>query len=161
MRVRSGTLSEISQSARAKVLKTWLNGWVTSSRMTEPELLNCLLGCEGKDDKLLHYLQCPRIYATAKFIASDTSDDPLIRCGLCCPSAHSLLIVSCIFTAYHAVKNSVRNGGLSSVSSDFNPNWCLFASSFHAEAVECRLVSTHFAQNAFQSFLSAAAPSGP
>ena len=38
------TLRGLSASDSAKVLKTWLNGWVTSYRLHE-DLHNCLLGC--------------------------------------------------------------------------------------------------------------------
>ena len=41
-----------------KAVKTWLNGWVTSYRMHEEVLHNCLLGCIDAPDSLQHYLQC-------------------------------------------------------------------------------------------------------
>ena len=75
-------LKGIGVANRAKVLKTWLNGWVTSHRMSEPVLLNCIVGCADEPDDLKHYLQCSRMYATACFVVQGTSDNPLIRCGI-------------------------------------------------------------------------------
>ena len=48
-------LKGIGVGNRAKVLKTWLNGWVTSHRMSEPSLLNCIVGCPEEPDDLRHY----------------------------------------------------------------------------------------------------------
>ncbi len=42
------SLELVGLSARARVLKTWLNGWVTSHRMHEPVLLPCIMGALTK-----------------------------------------------------------------------------------------------------------------
>ncbi len=46
-------LKGIGVGNRAKVLKTWLNGWVTSHRMSEPVLLNCIVGCPDEPEPLI------------------------------------------------------------------------------------------------------------
>ena len=150
-------LSEIGVANRSKVIKTWLNGWVTSHRMHEPQLLGCLLGCEGQPDKLSHYVQCPRVYAAATFVIPDTSDDPLIRIGLKFVSKRSLGISACIFTGYHGLKAKIRCNSTPS-DMDYFSNWCLFAQHCNAEAVECGLCSTLFASDSFLCFLDSPAP---
>ena len=150
-------LSEIGVANRAKVIKTWLNGWATSHRMHEPQLLGCLLGCEGQPDKLSHYVHCPRVFAAAKFVSPETSDDPLIRLGLKQSSKLSLTISACIFTGYHGLKAKIRCNNNSS-DMDYFSNWCLFAQHCNAEAVECGLCSTLFAPDSFLCFLNNPAP---
>ena len=103
-------LSELKPGDSAKVIKTWLNGWVTSHRMHEPVLHDCLLGCVGKPDDLRHYVQCPHMYALIKYFIADTSDYPLARLGLTNPHASCLKCVCCTFSAYHAVKGQIRSG---------------------------------------------------
>ena len=150
------TLKSIGVTSRAQLIKTWLNGWVTSHRMTEPVLLDCLLGCPGASDTLSHYLICPRVFAAAKFVVQDTSDDPLIRCGLCDPSKGTHLIAACTFTAYHALKASIRNlnAGQHAAGQPMEAsNNCFFAQHFSAEAVESRLSTALFNPDAFFSFL--------
>ena len=41
-------LKKLETNGVSKVLKTWLNGWITSYRMHEDILMNCLLGCRGR-----------------------------------------------------------------------------------------------------------------
>lgn len=50
-----------------KVIKTWLNGWISSYRMREDTLHNCLLGCREERDSLQHYLQCPTCTLSSLF----------------------------------------------------------------------------------------------
>ena len=76
------SLRQHHPSDAAKVLKTWLNGWITTSRMHTPHLHPCLLGCGGETtDSLAHYVQCPWLYALLKFFIPETSADPLRRLG--------------------------------------------------------------------------------
>ena len=56
-----------SPGISVKVLKTWLNGWVTSYRMTEQVLHNCLLGCQGYPGSLDNMCHCPHLYALTIF----------------------------------------------------------------------------------------------
>ena len=146
-------LSGIGVGHRAKVLKTWLNGWVTSHRMSEPNPLKCIVGCAEEPDDLRHYLQCPRIFASVCFNIPGTSDNPLIRCGIQNASNNSLLIISCIFSAYHAVKAKIRASG-SADHIDFAHYWHLFGQHFNAEAIECGLCDTLYSSAKFESFLN-------
>ena len=150
------TLLDIASCDRPRVIKTWLNGWATSHRIKGDFLHNCMLGCELDPDSLSHYLMCPRIYAATRFLNPETSADPLVRCGLCNPTVHSLQFVACTFSAYHALKH--RFNALFEASGycnmDFYANWVFFAQSLSAEAGERRLSSTLFDPSAFGEFLS-------
>ena len=124
--------------------------------MQEPVRLPCLLGCTDAKDSLQHYLSCPRIFSIAKFIIPETSELPLVRCGLCMPNKVSLLICATTFTAYHAVKAEIR-GFLNVHSSeelDFAYNWHVFAQLFSAVAVEHGLTATLFSADSFNNFLA-------
>ena len=104
-----GALRGLGASLAVKVFKTWLNGWVTSYRMTEPVLHNCLFGCRGSTDSLDHYMQCPHIFALTSFLIPATNSEPLIRFGLMHPCKEQCKVVACIFSGYHAVKSMVRD----------------------------------------------------
>ena len=52
----NNSLDSISASDRAKVIKTWLNGWATTYRIKEDFFHSCFLGCMDKPDSLAHYL---------------------------------------------------------------------------------------------------------
>ena len=131
-------------SDRAKVIKTWVHGWATSHRIKGDLLHKCLLGCTDGIDSLGHYLQCPRAFGAASFLLQETSADPLVRCGLCSPSAQSLRLVACIFSAYHATKHSFLKEFDSHASVPTDKYWILFAQSLSAEAVERCLTNTLF-----------------
>jgi hypothetical protein len=130
-----GALRGLSPSLVVKVLKTWLNGWVTSYRMTEPVLHNCLLGCRDCPDNLDHYLQCKHIFALTSFLIPATSSEPLVRFGLMQPCKEQCKVVACIFSSYHAVKRSIREsqfagGGQNidySCGAALRYTWTLFA----------------------------------
>ena len=40
------------------IIKTLTNSWCTSSRFHEEKRLECIFGCEDRDDSLEHYLDC-------------------------------------------------------------------------------------------------------
>ena len=69
-------LQKCGGSIAIKVIKTWLNGWVTSRRMHEDPMLGCLLGCRQGEDCLAHYLVCPHMYALQNFLFKDVSSNP-------------------------------------------------------------------------------------
>merc|ERR1719491_1307774 len=75
-------LQLVGVADRAKVTKTWLHGWATSHRIKGDFLHMCLLGCSDGSDWLSHYVLCPRIYATSKFVCEETPPCPLQRLGL-------------------------------------------------------------------------------
>ena len=150
------TLQELRVSDRAKVAKTWLHGWATSHRIKGDFLHMCLLGCSDGSDRLSHYVQCPRIYATSKFVCEETPPCPLQRLGLLLPRKQNLLLVACAFEAYHALKNDIRNrfdaSNLDMI--DYNSNWIFFARHFSAAAVERLLLRALFNPLQFNSFLN-------
>ena len=130
-------LQSLKGSDAAKILKTWLNGWTTTSRMHEEIQMPCLLGCQGQPDSLQHYIHCPYCFALTSFLIPATSNYPLVRLGLVLPTQSFQLSLSCIFTAYHAVKkscNSIHLQDGSLTTSQFRHNWEVFASAFLAEA---------------------------
>eukprot|EP00973_Karenia_brevis_P033528 4622793-Karenia_brevis.AAC.1 len=59
-------LSKVPASAAIAVLKCWANAWTTSSRMHEATQSPCILGCQGDDDRLSHYLVCSRLWRLVK-----------------------------------------------------------------------------------------------
>ena len=80
------TLQKLEGHASIKVVKTWLNGWATSTRMHEDKDLGCLLGCCNQHDSLRHYIHCPHLLALQKYLFQDISDEPRIRFGIKDPS---------------------------------------------------------------------------
>ena len=114
----------------------------------------CLLGCTGEPDSLAHYLMCPRFFACMRFVVPRTSDDPLIRCGLCAPSKESLMATACMFYAYHALKARINSEFDSCIPQlvDMIPFWIFFAQSFSAEAGERGLTCTLFDPTSFLNF---------
>ena len=56
-----------------KIIKTWLNGWATSSRSQATHIYPCVFGCHGVRDDLHHYFVCPRLFAICKFLKIDLS----------------------------------------------------------------------------------------
>ena len=108
------SLNLISGPSRVRVVKTWLNGWATTDRIKGDFRRSCLLGCPGEADSLAHYLMCPRVFASVKFVVNTAHEDPLIRVGLRSgrgdpasrvspQNREALLITSCMFHAYHAL----------------------------------------------------------
>ena len=147
------SLDLISIPDKAKVIKTWLNGWATTYRIKGDFKRDCLLGCHGEPDSLAHYLMCPRIYACSRHVVPSTSDDPLIRCGLANPSKVSLSVAACTFSAYHALKARINNEFDACIPQyiDMTPYWIFFAQSFSAEAGDRGLTSTLFDPASFLS----------
>ena len=65
-----------------KVMRTWLNGWHSSSRCQAAQPYPCLFGCHGAQDNLHHYIICPELYGLCKYLYRDLSHLPHI--GLAC-----------------------------------------------------------------------------
>ena len=51
------SLNSLPNSTSMCLLRTWSNGWFTSSRMHDSKVLPCIFGCDA-DDSLCHYLKC-------------------------------------------------------------------------------------------------------
>ena len=130
-----------------KVIKCWVNGWATSQRYHEDNLLPCLFGCSGCVDSLSHYLQCPALLALWRFLAlGNASEDPLVRWGLIHPNKVTLLYISCIFSGYHAVRRDLREVPVSLTGNQqvlsavqLRRAWSVFADAFKVAARELAL----------------------
>ena len=152
------TLRKLEGPASIKVVKTWLNGWATSTRMHEDKDLGCLLGCRNQHDSLRHYIHCPHLSALQKFLFQDISDEPRIRFGIKDPSVSFLKIIGFAFSAYHALKANYRSGKFSNASDNMTQaqlrkNWSLFAEVLMAEAGEARVHHRAFSLSRFICFL--------
>ena len=147
------SLNLVQVPVRVKVIKTWLNAWATTNRIKGDFSRDCLLGCANAPDSLAHYLNCPRVFACSHFVVPSSSDDPLIRCGLCMPTRVSLLITACTFSAYHALKAKINSKFDARLPEDVDmiPYWVFFAQSFAAEAVAFGLSRQHFDPHSFLS----------
>ena len=53
-------LDSLPPAWRWALFKTWTGGWVTDTRLRNPQL-GCLLGCSGALDSLSHYITCSRM----------------------------------------------------------------------------------------------------
>jgi len=94
-------------SVAQQLLRTWANGWTTSYRMHETELLNCIFGCVGCLDTQQNYLICPALWGVINVIVDKCSFDgflshlSLVNCSVL---SAARLVVACL--AYHSFKNS-------------------------------------------------------
>ena len=92
-----------------KVIRTWLNGWHTSSRCQAARIYPCLFGCEGKRDDLHHYIICPQLYGLCKFFNREISHLHLDRIGLCNPTHETMVHICCAYGAYKSLINYVNS----------------------------------------------------
>ena len=56
--VAASALCKIGPSVATCVLKTWVNGWITASRLQEGSVNRCVFGCSNSRDDLRHYVHC-------------------------------------------------------------------------------------------------------
>ena len=124
--------------------------------MHEDETHVCLLGCSDTVDSLTHYIHCPHLYAMQKFLFEDISDDPTVRFGIKSPDSKSFKVISCLFSAYHAVKAKVRAGSIivhheTMKNSTLRATWSVFADAFRAEAGEMRVQTRAFSLPKFMT----------
>ena len=93
------------------VIKTWTNGWTTTDRMNEDDMLDCIFGCDG-DDTLCHYLRCDilwtLIYAFTGCSLTNLSASPESRACFVDLSLWSVVNCWVAFQAYHAIKLHYR-----------------------------------------------------
>jgi len=154
----------LSGPCRLKLIKTYANGWVSSYRMHEDVLLNCLLGCKDAPDDNSHYISCKHLQSINKFLTGGTSEAPLIRWGLSEPTLHNLKVGCCTFSGYHAVKARLREQQTRLRKNTIldNPlirvNWLKYAEAFSAEADELAISSRQFTVPSFLAFLLAGSP---
>ena len=135
-------------------MKSWLNGWATSHRMHEDPMLDCILGCSHVPDSLNHYVFCPHLFAFQRYLFGDISDDPLIRFGIKSPGIFSFKVISCLFSAYHALKGEIRAGKIHMHSNHWLKHaWSVFANVCKAEAGGMHLSTRAFSLDQFNDFL--------
>ena len=146
------TLKECRVAEACKVLKCWTNGWATSRRYHEDQLLPCLLGCRNDSDCLEHYLLCPHLFGLWRFLSGGLADEnPLIRWGLIHPNKLTLHYVACVFSGYHAVRRDFNASSCTSTdnrlvltSAQLRRAWSVFADAFKVEARELALQQRQF-----------------
>ena len=137
----------------------WVKHIATSGhRSHDPTILLCLPGCKAHSDSLIHYLQCPHLYAVMKFFYCNTDNNRLIRFGLLNPSLDSLSIVCCTSAGYHAVRRSVRKTSFTTNDKELSVGdirrfWTVFAEAFTAEARERSAPCSRFSVASFLRFL--------
>ena len=77
--------------------------------MGENVFLDCVFGCIGSKDKLIHYLECPIILSIVNEAFSGLlAPQAFSRIGYVEPTALKFAQVACMFQAYHAVKIGMR-----------------------------------------------------
>ena len=136
-------------------VKTWSNGWATSSRYHEGVILPCMFGCKSCIDNLQHYLQCPHLFALWSFLAGDISSDPLVRWGLIEPESNDFLQIACVFSGYHAIRREFKRKSemfVNNVNSHaFNSDWPgqYLLIHFCLEAREAKLTCRRFSATSF------------
>jgi len=83
--------------------------------------------------------------AFQRYLFEDIADDPLIRFGIKAPEPSNLKVLSCLCSAYHALKGDIRAGKINMHSGSWlNFAWGVFANAFKAEAGEMRLDTRSF-----------------
>ena len=122
--------------------------------MHEEHILGCILGCQNAIDSMSHYVHCPHMYAFQRFLFEGISEDPLIRFGIKAPGMFNLKVLSCLFSAYHALKGGIRAGKINMHSINWlNSAWSTFANVIKAEAGEMHLNTRAFSLVNFIDFL--------
>ena len=162
------TLRKCRVADAVKIIKTWSNGWATSSRYHEAVTLPCLFGCKACIDNLKHYLQCPHLYALWTFLAGDVSCDPLKRWGLIAPEPNDFLRVACVFSGYHAVRREFKRTSEFFCQNQTTPTgpqirvaWTVYAETFQVEASQAKLHWRRFSVASFLNFMNHNAECAP
>ena len=100
------------------------------------------------------FIHCPHLYAFQRYLFEDTSDDPTIRFGIKSPSLYRFKVISCLYSAYHALKSEVRGGRINMQSDEWlRRAWSVFADVCKAEAGEPRVHTRAFSLAKFTDFL--------
>ena len=105
--------------AATACLKTFLNGWTTSSRMGEAFVPSCRFGCSAgtrhlathsfydhAEDRTAHYVACLPLWKLFRPRLVDAEWTPLASCGLSPPSPKDLKNVARSFYVYNIFKHS-------------------------------------------------------
>ena len=155
-----GALKKCRVADAVKIIKTWSNGWATSSRYHEGLILPCLFGCKSCIDCLEHYIQCHHLRALWTFLAGDVNSDPLKRWGLITPEPNDFLRIACVFSGYHAIRREFKrksqffnNNQTALTGPQIRVAWTVFAETFQVEASQARLHCRRFSVASFLRFL--------
>ncbi len=101
-----GSLEEVKIFVHTCWLKTVAGAWTTTHRMSESILWNCIFGCQGCEDTLVHYLTCPVLWRLAcEIFDGEESIRISDRLCLCQPSSIKLLRLTTCHGIYHSCKN--------------------------------------------------------
>ena len=123
-------------------------------RMHEDPMLDCILGSKNGADSMSHYVFCPHLFAFQRFLFGNISADPLMRFGIKSPNSDSFKVLSCLFSAYHALKGEIRSGKINVHSVNWLKSaWSVFAFAIKAEEGEMSLATRAFSLPKFISFL--------
>ena len=94
------------------VLETWIGGWTTSARMSDPVCMQCLFGCQHERDDLRHYVQCAPLWLLAsEAIGIQSPFDLRHRLCLKNPTDESFLLLALCFQGYHYAKSLCEGSG--------------------------------------------------
>ena len=109
----SQLLKKAGMRVSVSVIKSWANAWTTSGRMDEEVTLPCILGCDGCEDALSHYICCDPLW-TAVISSSKGREEqlqlsPLARLCLESPTLDRARQLTIAFSTYHALKLSHRD----------------------------------------------------
>ena len=77
--------------------------------MHEPVKLQCIFGCRDAKDKLDHYLVCNCLWSSIDEVFEKMIDHlPAGRVNFLHPSPTKVIVISCAFEVYHALKIGLR-----------------------------------------------------
>ena len=99
--------SSLPLSAPMSILRTWSNGWFTTTQMHESKVFSCIFGCDA-NDSLHHYLRCEvlwtLIYSCTKckyFVFSQSLDEKTCICDV---SLSKCIRLFEAFSTYHSLR---------------------------------------------------------
>lgn len=114
--------SQMSEHVSICLLRSLLNGWFTSVRMSENPAMMCMFGCKPDADAvalpyakrarhhscgdvLAHYLKCPVLWSIIDDVCDITSDgSPQARVGLAPVSPKVIRALAIAHNVYHRIK---------------------------------------------------------
>ena len=106
-----------------------------------------------------YIFQCPQANDAGQ---TSISEDPLSRFGIKSPEVFHLQVLSCVFSAYHALKSEIRAGKIVLHRSGWlNASWSVFAQTLLAEAGELHLNIGSFALLQFMQFILTGGTNSP
>ena len=102
-KVLSSVLKECKPFVCMCIFKTYIGAWTTSSRMHEPIIRKCLLGCNDCQDNISHYMQCSPLWQIA-CEALGVTDPFNFNSRLCLesPTVGNAQLLALVFTLYHS-----------------------------------------------------------